>query len=625
MAGGFPAAPRRRPARTIPLRSPLRIPVRGSSRRNLARADLAQADTGRPTAARTAAGRAACSRLTAAVVTVIAALAALAVLAATLTACGPSTDAAGSGSAGSGTADSAAGGSAAGRPRPGGTLTFAVHTEVDCIDPHVSPMDVTSVVQRGVFDSLVAQNPDGTIVPWLAQRWTVSPDATTYTFTLREGVVFHDGTPFDAAAVKANFDHIAADSTRSQYAVALLGPYLGTQVVDPGTVKVTFARPYAAFLAAASTTYLGFHSPRKIAEEPDTLCSGGPNSVGTGPFRFTEYVKGSHAVFVRNDAYDWAPANAGHSGPAYLDSLVIRFLPEDSSRIAALRGGDIDAADAIPARRVVELAEIPSLRMLKAVPQNANYSLYLNSRREPFSDERVRRAFQHAVDVDLIVRTVYRGQYARAWSTLSPASIAYDPSLEGRIEYSPDKANRLLDEAGWTGRDGDGYRTRNGRRLTVEWPYIDVFNREQRDVVNQAIQGELKKVGVRVDLFSMDSGSYTSRRNAGGYDVIAFSWGKADPDLLRQLYASDQVFSAGGMNASGLRSPEVDAWLAAGAAITDPGARRENYARVQNYVIDKGLTLPVYVFTRTVATRDSVHGITFDADAFPMFHDAWVG
>ncbi|SBW22586.1 extracellular solute-binding protein family 5 [Candidatus Protofrankia californiensis] len=510
-------------------------------------------------------------------------------------------------------------------PRPGGTLTFALATEGDCLDPHVSPADVTAVIQRNVFDSLVAQTPAGKIVPWLATSWKVNGDATEFTFTLRDGVTFHDGVPFDAAAVKANFDHIVAKSTRSQYAVALLGSYAATDVVDARTVRVSFTKPYAAFLAAAATTYLGMQSPRQLTGAADTLCSGGPASVGTGPFRFTEYVKGSRAVFSRNPAYAWAPEGARHNGAAYLDQLVIRFLPEDATRVAALRNGEVLAVDGLPAPNVADLEKVDALHLLKIAPQNANYSIYFNTRREPLADQRVRAAVQRAVDLDTIVKTVYFGQYSRAWSNLAPDNVAYDRSLEGRVRYSPDEANHLLDEAGWKTRDGAGYRVKDGRRLVLEWPYVGAFNREQRLVVSEAVQADLKKVGIEVNLYSLDSGAYTAQRNAGGYDLIAFSWGKSDPDLLRQIYASGQTFNAGGVNGSGIHSAEVDGWLAEGAASTDPAVRRSAYAKVQNYVVDNAFTLPVYVFTRAVGASTRVHDITFDPDAFPLFHDTWLG
>lgn len=150
------------------------------------------------------------------------------------------------------------------KPVSGGSLTYASEQEPDCWDPHTSAQDVTAFVQRPVFDSLLYQTPDGDLKPWLAESWKTGEGGKSYTFTLRDDVTFHDGSRLDAAAVKANFDHITDKATQSQYAAGLLGPYQSTTVKDPRTVEVRFTRPYAPFLQAASTTYLGIAAPASL-------------------------------------------------------------------------------------------------------------------------------------------------------------------------------------------------------------------------------------------------------------------------------------------------------------------------------------------------------------------------
>src|SRR3978361_1655039 len=148
----------------------------------------------------------------------------------------------------------------------GGRGTFSTDKEIDCFDPQVSQADITGVLLRNVYDSLVVQRKDGTFGPWLATRWSISGDGRSYTFTLRKDVAFSDGERFDAASVKENLDRIADPKTKSKYAIALLGPYAGSDVVAPDTVRVRFKERFASFLHSASTTYLGFHSPRSIAQ-----------------------------------------------------------------------------------------------------------------------------------------------------------------------------------------------------------------------------------------------------------------------------------------------------------------------------------------------------------------------
>lgn len=165
----------------------------------------------------------------------------------------------------------------------GGELVWSIegaNLSAGHMDPQVSQLDVSGMVQRAVLDSLVFQEDDGTFSPWLAKSWDVSPDSTEYTFTLRDDVTFTDGEPFDAEAVKANFDRIVDPETASAQAASMLGAdfYDGTEVVDDHTVKVSFTQPYAPFLQAASTPQLGFYSPAVLAESADKLKAGGPTS-----------------------------------------------------------------------------------------------------------------------------------------------------------------------------------------------------------------------------------------------------------------------------------------------------------------------------------------------------------
>jgi peptide/nickel transport system substrate-binding protein len=239
---------------------------------------------------------------------------------------------------------------------------------------------------------------------------------------------------------------------------------------SPNTGPVS--RPFASFLQAASTAYLGFYSPKTLAENADKLCAGGAADVGTGPFVFTSYTKGQSAVPTRNPAYNWGPANAKHTGPAYLESLVFRVLPEDATRVGALMSGQIDGAKSIPPAQVKTVEANSSLSLMRMEHPGETYSLYLNTTAAPLDDQRVRLAIQQGVNVAQDVQTVYFGQYKRSWSPLSPTAPSYDPSLANSWQYDPAKAGQLLDEAGWTGRDAHGFRTKNGQRLTLYWPAL---------------------------------------------------------------------------------------------------------------------------------------------------------
>ncbi|MYW03300.1 ABC transporter substrate-binding protein [Streptomyces sp. SID3343] len=519
--------------------------------------------------------------------------------------------------------DNAAAEADAGPPVRGGALTVAVNTEPTCFDIHVSPQDITASIQRNVFDSLISEDDQGNFTPWLATSWEAAPDLTSYTFKLRTDVKFTDGASFDAAAVKANFDHIAAKTTKSQYAASLLGPYTGTEVIDPATVKVSFAKPFAPFLQAASTAYLGFYSPQALAANADKLCAGGSNLVGSGPFKFASHTKGQDLVLANNPAYNWGPAGAKHQGAAYLDKLTYRFLPEDSVRVGAFASGQVDIAGSIPPVNVKGLEGRSDVRISRHDFAGAVYSLFLNTTRSPFDDERVRKAVQRGINIGPNVQSIYFDQYKRAWGPLGSATPGYDTSLENSWPYDPALANRLLDEAGWTARDGDGYRTKGGKRLTVTWPNAPAAVREQRDILAQAVQSDLKKVGVDVQRPALDLGAFTTNAYAGKYDVLDMSWARFEPDVLRLYFNSANLPSTGGQNAAWLKDPQIDEWTDAAAATLDRPTRDALYAKTQAWVVEHAAVVPLYSATTLFASGKQVAGLRLDPNAWPLFYDVW--
>ncbi|MGW4234054.1 ABC transporter substrate-binding protein [Streptomyces sp. NPDC004980] len=511
------------------------------------------------------------------------------------------------------------------KPVKGGTLTTAVDTEPVSWDIHASTQDVTAEIQRGVFDSLVSQDSDGTFHPWLATKWEVAADFKSYTFHLRDDVTFTDGAKFDAATVKANFDRIVAKSTKSLYAANLLGPYTGTEVVDPLTAKVTFSKPFAPFLQAASTTYLGFYSPKAISAASGKLAAGGPADVGSGPFVFSSYTKGQEAVLTRNPDYDWAPPTAAHTGAAHLDKVVIRFLPTASVRSGALTSGQVQVAKAIPPQNVKTLKATPGLRLISRANPGGNYNLWLNASLAPFDDARVRKAVQRGIDVDQNVKTVTFGQYPRAWSPISPTTPQYDKSLEGSWPYDPKLSAHLLDEAGWTGRDAEGYRTKAGKRLVVEWPQLSIqATREGRDILGQAVQADLKKVGVEVKRPNLDLGTYNTQVYGGKANIVDLSWPRFDPDVLWLFFNSGSAPAQGGINATFLKDASFDKWTDQGRATLDEKTRADVYPKVQQRGIDLAVVIPLYTQVSLVGQSDKVKGLSFNASNWLTFYDAWL-
>jgi peptide/nickel transport system substrate-binding protein len=538
------------------------------------------------------------------------ALAGLAALAPVLEACGSS---------------ATGGAKSSGTPVRGGTAIYAVDTEPVSWDIHVSSQDITGEIQRNVFDSLVAEDAAGVFHPWLASSWTVSSDLKTYTFELRQDVKFTDGTAFDAQAVKVNFDRAVNPATKSDLAASLLGPYTGTTVVDAHTVRVEFSEPFAPFLQAASTAYLGFYSPAAISANGATLGSGGAVDVGTGPFTFTSYTKGESAVFARNPDYAWPPANAGRTGAAYLDGVTVRFLAEDATRVGALSSGQVQAARAVPPVDVKTLAANQSISLVHKNDPGGNYNIFLNASKAPFDDVNVRKAVLQGINVAEDVQSVYFGQYQRAWSPLSSATPDYDAALANTWSYDPTAAGALLDQAGWTGRDAAGYRTKNGATLTVDWPVLPAeYITDQRDILGQAIQADLKKIGIQVNRPAPDIGTYLTEIYGGKTDFIDFSWARFEPDVLWLLFNGASTPSTGGQNATFVDDPELTAWTNQGRATLDAATRKQVYAEVQQRVIEQAYVVPVYVPQTIIGVSGALSGLEFDPQPWALFYNAWL-
>jgi len=505
------------------------------------------------------------------------------------------------------------------------TITFAIegaNLSSGHMDIHSSQLDVASLVLRNAFDSLVAQDASGAFVPWLATSWTISEDELQYVFQLREDVTFHDGEVFNAAAVKANFDHVVAPETASAQAASLIGfaeeggYYVGTEVIGDYKVAVNFSQPYAPFLQGLSLPQLGFYSPKVLEERADDLKAGGPGiTVGTGPFVLSEYTPDQELVFSANPAYNWAPANSVHQGRAASDTLIIRILPETASRVGAINSGDADvAADFTPdmAAQVGADTQTYSVEM-PGVP----YSLYINEANGVFADERVREAFSIGFNVEPAINSIYRGQFSRAWSILGPTTPnSYDASLENSWPYDPEKAGQLLDAAGWTARDSEGFRTKGGVRLSANWVAYTPVPDDRASLAN-FIQSDLKDIGFELVREVLEPAQYMERYIPRNFDLTDWSFSSPDADILRS-----HLGTGGFQTVSAVPKPEVDQWLSDAVATSSPSARETLYKRIQQWNAGANLIVPLYVPSEITVAAAGVKGLSFDLYGRASFYGA---
>ncbi|AQW46914.1 ABC transporter substrate-binding protein [Streptomyces violaceusniger] len=490
----------------------------------------------------------------------------------------------------------------------GTSLTWGVTTEPQCFDPHRSTQQNAFIIIRNYVDSLISKKPDGTFAPWLATRWKISKGGTVYTFRLRDDVTFSDGTRFDAKAAKANLDYVA-DPANAADAASLLVNYQRGTTPDPHTLRVELKKPDSSLLESFSSVKLGFLSPAAL-KKGDTLCDASPSLVGTGPFTIDGYTRGQSVRFRKNPRYDWPPGYSEHRGPAYLNTVTYRFLPEYSTRAGALSSGQVDAIEGVQPLDVPLFEDAKGFQYRTGPSRQTSFTLNVNYTRGPGADIRVRRALRDGADLDAVVKAVYRGTVSRAWSNIGPDNSDYDASLKGSWGNDPEKANRLLDEAGWTGRDSDGYRTKRGKRLTLEVGYPQPYVRDNRDVLIEALQAELRQnIGLDLDLKINTAGEFTDQKAHGTWTVYPNTLNPLDAGMeLRQVLGSTEFLYG---NVRGY-DRKLDGMIHRALATTDLDKRRPLLARIQRRAVDRAYIVPLFAPHYQIAATDKVHGLGFE-------------
>jgi peptide/nickel transport system substrate-binding protein len=562
-------------------------------------------------------------------------VAALATISAvTLAACsGGSSDSSPSGTSPTGPASTApAGGSAnpavdqsvKGCPVTGGTLTVDLDEQVlPDLDPSYTPQAAAYRVIRGVFDSLVYEGSNGTFTPWLATSWTVNKTDTSYTFTLRKGVTFSDGTPLNAAAVKFTFDRIESPAEGSLFAISLLGPYKDSVVNNPYSVTVNFSQPYPDFLEAASQAFLGIVSPTAVQKEGNV--GFGQHPVGSGPFEITSNVANQSITEVRNPKYDWGPAGVNHQGPACLSGIDFSEVPEESTRAGQLEHGQVDAAETILPPDYTTVLSDSSLKLYVVPGAGADYQYEINTQQYPWNNAQLRIALRDAIDLPAILKAVYQGEYTQAWGPLMPKTAFYDSAVQNSWSYDVAKSDAILNAQGWK-LGSDGYRHKDGQTLSITFLGSSP-DRELRQEVSVYVQAYLKAVGIDMTIDNPTDANATAEVNSGKFGMTAVSFITASPSILFDYFDSALIptTTKSGENDSRLNNPTVDKWLAIANTSSNPSTEAEYWDDVQQYVVQNAVSIPIELEPFILGTTDKVHGLTFDRRDYPMYYGVWLG
>lgn len=504
----------------------------------------------------------------------------------------------------------------------GGTLVYATgDAEPDCLDPHVGGNYPQALISTQYLEPLVGRDADGTITPWLATEWKTSADGLTWDFTLKEGVTFTDGTPLDAEAVKANIEHLQDPETQSSTGYLAVEKIESVEPVDATHVRFHLSSPDSALLESLSQQWNAIQSPAGLERGMEANCQA---PIGTGPFKVEEWTPQQSVTLVRNEDYATPGPEADHEGPAHLEKIEWRFIPDAATRHAALASGEVNVIDNPLPTDIVADEKNDRIEHIDAPRPGSVNRIELNSGQAPFDDQRVREAFILAADPDPGIDSLLHGTATRSYSPLASTepTAASDESL---FQTDTDRAAKLLADAGWTEKNADGVRVKDGKPLTVRFPVSTNQSTAAEQSLFEQIQANTAKLGFDVILTPVDLSTWYGALSSNEYEAVSAPYTKVGPDVLRILYHSDGITPAPSgyfANHAQLSDPELDRLLDEASATLDDDARAKLYADAQQRILESYTVLPLYDQQNHFLTT-GVEGVTtLGTVATPTFINA---
>jgi peptide/nickel transport system substrate-binding protein len=476
-------------------------------------------------------------------------------------------------------------------------FVFARGGDAVSLDPSEVTDSESENVSQSILETLVAFTEGKTTVePLLATEWNISDDGLTYTFTLREGVKFHDGTDFNAEAVVYNFDRWmnAKDQERFYMYGSVFGGFKGdenhvlksVEAVDEYMVQFTFTNPKPTFLKDLALTPFSISSPAAIEKYGEEY---GDHPVGTGPFAFEEWRRNDRVTLSKNENY-WL------DGYPKVNQVIFRTIPENSARLNALLSGEVDMIDGLDPRNIPQIEESEDFKILSRPPLNIGY-LGLNVTREPLNNKLVRQALNHAVDKEAMIEAFFAGQGTPAKNPIPPTVDGYNDEIEA-YPYDPEKAKTLLAEAGFE----DGFEMELWA-MPVPRPYMPDGQK-----VAEFLQSSFAEIGVKAEIVTYEWATYLEKTKKGEADSFLLGWtgtnGDAD-DFINTLWHGDNI---GSMNSTYYSNEELNKILTEARTISDQEKRKELYKHAQEIMHEDAPIIPLAHSTPILAARTDITG-----------------
>ncbi|KGA22089.1 ABC transporter substrate-binding protein [Pectobacterium brasiliense] len=511
-------------------------------------------------------------------------------------------------------------------PKIGGTLIYLEQQAHTNLYTPAGGFYPNGGILNQITDKLTYQNPETLEVePWIAESWTINADNTEYTFKIRPGVSFSDGTPLDANAVAKNFDTYGLGNTALNQPVSeVINNYLRSEVIDPLTVKFYFKKPSPGFLQGTATIGSGLVSLSTLARNFNQL-GNAKNIIGSGPFVVSSEKLGRELKLTARKDYNWAPVKSKHQGRAYLDGITYLVTPEDSVRIGALVSGQADFIRQIQAydeKRV----QSQGFNLYAPPTRGVNNSVVFRPDNPLVADIRVRKALLHATNTKEIINTLFSDNYPHATSPLAKTAAGY-VDLSSKLTFDPAQANKLLDDAGWK-IGSQGLRQKDGK--TLELTAYESLPQPQNKETLQLVSQQWAKVGVKLNVLAGDAGSKTvDSLDPLKTGVAPAMVGRADPDVLKSQYyptVRNVLLQKGGSSdkVNTFVDSHLNTLLDGIAAETDRSKRLALVGEVQSYLIDQAYVIPIFEEPQVFAGAPTTKGIAFEAVGRPSFYNTWL-
>ena len=485
-------------------------------------------------------------------------------------------------------------------PATAQTLNMMKSIDAPHYDAQRTTWGPTSDIVNMFQDTLVALDWDGrTPIPYLAKSWTVSPDGKTYTFKLRDDVSFCSGKKFTAEDVVYSFKRLKSPEIKGPYAWRA-GNIKELRAPDPYTVEYELVEPYSELLLQLTMFTNVIHNRESV----ETLGKdyGIKGADGTGPWCFDSWQPRTQIVLKRHGAYKWGPSMYANKGPVKFEKLLIKIVPEDSSRVAAMMAGQFDITHQFPSQFIAQAKAAPMLQVQEAKPNFQLLYFGFKTTRPMVADRRVREAMSIAINRAELAKAILMGNADPAFTDVDPDALDFDPKTRDIVKEDLERAKKLLDEAGWK-PGADGVREKDGIKLQPKVYYTQAGNTPR---VAEAIQGYLRRIGVQWQLQPWDSTIAAAKMAEQDYEI----WSVTVPylsagDLMNIYFNSKNIPTPNRMN---WKDAETDQWLALGRAALTEADRAKYYAMVQQKVMREHLWMPVLNINMHQVTNKKLKG-----------------